>query len=100
MDDPLLLVASLFQVALIGAGIAFVCSANRMRTPADLEADVLAALPHDEALSVVRVCERAPLASQAVDREVVSSTLEHLRRTGRAVRWYQPDREAVYRRVA
>jgi hypothetical protein len=97
MDDPLLAVASLFPFALALVGGGFVWWTARTRLPADVEADVLEALSEQEALPLPVICHRASL-----DPTTVASALEHLRQTGRAVRWYDRDAEQdiVYRRVA
>jgi hypothetical protein len=97
--DPLLAIATLFPMLLGAAGIGFICYSCHDRTPADVEADVLAALSEREALPIALICRRPPLAGQAVDPNVVHLTLEHLRRTRRAVRWYEAEQQAIYRRV-
>lgn len=97
MDDPLLTVATVFPFALALAGGGFIWWAARMRCPAEVESDVLDALSEREPLPLRVICSRT-----SIDPSTAESALEHLRRTGRAVRWY--DREAeqdiVYRRVA
>jgi hypothetical protein len=104
MDDPLLAIAAVFPLALAGVGLGFTWYSWRTPTPADVESDVLAALSVSEALPIALICRRPPLAGTRVHPDVVRFTLEHLRRSGRAVRWYAGDldqtREAVYRRVA
>ena len=97
-SDPLYVIAGLFPFVLTAIGLGFVLYAAKTRTPADVESDVLAALSTHEALPIARVCERPPL--NEIDRDVVHFALEHLRRAGRAVRWYADDDEVVYRRVA
>jgi hypothetical protein len=99
LDDPLLGVAAVFPFALALVGGGFIWWAARTRFPADadVQSDVLEALSENEALPLRVICRRA-----AIDPTTAASALEHLRQTGRAVRWY--DREAeqdiVYRRVA
>jgi hypothetical protein len=100
MDDPLFAVAGLFPLMMGAIGIGFVIHGFMAPTTADVESDVLAALSAHEALPIGRICARPPLRSQRLDPAVVHFTLEHLRRTGRAVRWYTDDDEVVYRRVA
>jgi hypothetical protein len=102
MDDPLLTVATVFPLLLMGVGFGFIWWTSRIRFPAEVESDVLEALSEREALPVRTICRRAPLAELGVDPTTVESALEHLRQTGRAVRWYDRDAEEdiVYRRVA
>jgi hypothetical protein len=98
LDDPLLSVAAVFPVALALVGGGFVWWAARTRFPADVESDVLEALSEREALPLRVICHRASL-----DPTTAASALEHLRQTGRAVRWYDrhtEDQELVYRKVA
>ena len=97
MDDPLLTVATLFPFALALAGGGFIWWSLRMRFPSEVEAEVLDALSEREPLPLRVVCRRASL-----DPTTVAEALEHLRQTGRAVRWYDRDAEQdiVYRRVA
>jgi hypothetical protein len=101
-SDPLLTIASAFPLVLAGAGLGFIWWTARTRFPAELEGEVLEALSEREALPLRTICSRAPLAGRSVDPTTVASALEHLRQTGRAVRWYAPDadQEVVYRRVA
>ena len=98
LDDPLLTVATVFPFALALVGGGFIWWAARTRFPADVEADVLQALSEREALPLRVICHRA-----SVDPRTAASALEHLRQTGRAVRWYdhqaEPE-EVVYRKVA
>jgi hypothetical protein len=103
--DVLLTLATAFPFVLIAIGLGFVWSTSRVRLPADLEADVLAALSDLEALPVSAICRRPPLAESEPDPATVRFVLEHLRRSGRAVRWYadvdsRGHRLALYRRVA
>ncbi len=100
--DVLAVIAALFPPLLAVAGIGFIWYAGRMRTPADVEQDVLAALSSKDALPVKLICQRPPLAGQPVDPAVVHFTLEHLRRSGRLVRFYSREHQdqAVYRRIA
>jgi hypothetical protein len=102
MDDLLLLIAALFPPVLAVIGVGYIWYASRIRTPADVEADVLAALSERDALPIKMICNRPPLAGQPLDPSVVHFTLEHLRRKGRLVRWYSSDHddEVVYRRIA
>jgi hypothetical protein len=99
LDDPLLSVAAVFPFALALVGGGFIWWAARTRFPADadVQSEVLEALSEREALPLRVICRRASL-----DPTTAAEALEHLRKTGRAVRWY--DREAeqdiVYRRVA
>jgi hypothetical protein len=109
-DDPLVGAATFFPVAFVAVGLGFLWWAAHGRLPAELESDVLEALSAAEALPVAQICDRPPLAGQPLHPETVSYALEHLRRTGRAVRWYArpvdqedvdtDEREALYRRVA
>jgi hypothetical protein len=104
-DDLLLTVATVFPCALAAIGLGFVWWVSRASLPADLEADVLAALSDLEALPVGEICRRPPLAESGVDPATVRFVLEHLRRSGRAVRWYaatdaRGQRHPMYRRVA
>ena len=98
VDDPLLVVATLFPLLLLVTGLGFVVHALRMHLPAEVEAHVLEALSTHEARPIARICAQPAL--NGVDAQVVHFALDHLRRTGRAVRWYGDDDEAVYRRVA
>ena len=98
LDDPLFAAAALFPFLLLAAGLGFVVYALRMRLPAEVESDVLAALSTREARPIAQICAQPRLVG--VDQQVVHFALDHLRRTGRAVRWYADDDEAVYRRVA
>ena len=100
MDDPLLTLATLFPIVLSAVGAGFIIHGFVVPAPADVESDVLAALSREEALPLSRICQRAPLKDQRINPEVVHFALEHLRRTGKAVRWYADDAEVVYRRVA
>jgi hypothetical protein len=100
MDDPLLTVASGFPFALVLAGGGFIWWSLRTRFPADadVQSDVLEALSEREALPLRIICRRASL-----DPATTASALEHLRQTGRAVRWYDrhaEQQELVYRKVA
>ena len=100
LDDPLLSVAAVFPLALALVGGGFVWWAARTRFPADadVESDVLEALSEREALPLRVICHRASL-----DPTTAASALEHLRQTGRAVRWYDrraEEQEVVYRKVA
>jgi hypothetical protein len=97
VDDPLLTIAAVFPFVLACVGAGFVWWAAHTRLPADVESEVLAALSNSEALPVLVICRRARVA----DPTTVESALEHLRQTGRAVRWVSREpRETVYRRVA
>jgi hypothetical protein len=102
MDDLLFSFATIFPFLLTLSGLGFIWYSSRMRTPGDVEADVLAALSEHDALPVSLICERPPLAGKALDPDVVHFTLELLRRKGRAVRWYAHEHqdEVVYRRIA
>jgi hypothetical protein len=100
MDDPLFALAAIFPLLIAAAGVGFILHGFLVPTAADVESDVLEALSHDEALPLMSICARAPLKGQRINPEVVHFALEHLRRTGRAVRWYAEDEEVVYRRVA
>jgi hypothetical protein len=102
MDDLLFVIAALFPPLLAAVGVGFIWYVGRIRTPADVEQDVLAAVSERDALPIAVICERPPLAGQPVDPRVVHFTLEHLRRSGRLVRWYSREHEdqAVYRRIA
>jgi hypothetical protein len=98
LDDPLLTVAAVFPFALALVGGGFVWWAARTRFPADVEAEVLEALSEREPLPLRVICHRASL-----DPGTAASALEHLRQTGRAVRWYDrqaDEQELVYRKVA
>jgi hypothetical protein len=99
MDDLLTIVAALFPPVLAVLGVGYIWYASRIRTPADVEQDVLAALSERDALPIAVICNRPPLAGQPVDPAVVHFTLEHLRRRGRLVRWADGD-QTVYRRIA
>jgi hypothetical protein len=101
MDDLLFTFATFFPFLLALCGVGFIWYSSRLRTPADMEADVLAALSEHDALPVSLICKRPPLAGQPLDPDVVHFTLEHLRRQGRLVRWYADQHEqVVYRRIA
>ena len=100
--DPLAVILPLFPPLLAAVGVGFIWYAMRMRTPADVEQDVLAALSSKDALPIKLICQRPPLAGQTLDQAVVHFTLEHLRRSGRLVRFYSHEHQdqAVYRRIA
>src|SRR6185503_20864807 len=102
MDDLLLEFASLFPLLLAAVGIGFIFYVNHMRTPAEVEQDVLAAVSEHDALPITMICQRPPLAGQSLDPSLVHFTLEQLRRRGRLVRWYSREHadQAVYRRIA
>jgi hypothetical protein len=102
MDDPLFSFAAIFPFLLAVCGLGFIWYSSRLRTPADVEADVLAALSEHDALPLATICRRPPLAGQPLDPDVVHFTLEHLRLKGRAVRWRAAEHQhqVVYRRIA
>jgi|SRR5215831_1423197 hypothetical protein len=102
MDDLLFFLAAFFPPLLAATGVGFVWHVARMRTPADVEQDVLAAVSERDALPIALICKRPPLAGRPLDPRVVHFTLEQLRREGRLVRWYSHEHEdqAVYRRIA
>src|SRR5215216_4767531 len=100
MDDLVFFIAALCPPLLAAFGVGFIWHLGRIRTPADVAQDVLAAVSDRDALPIQLICERPPLAGQPLDPRVVRFTLEHLRRNGRLVRSYSREHEdqAVYRR--
>ena len=98
LDDPLLTVATVFPFALALVGGGLIWWTQRTRFPADVESDVLEALSEHEPRPLRVICSRASL-----DARTAASALEHLRQTGRAVRWYDrasDPEELVYRKLA
>jgi hypothetical protein len=102
VDDPLLTLAPAFPLLLLVIGGGFIWWTSRMRFPAEVESDVLEALSEREALPLRVICRRVGGQGEGVDPRTVASALEHLRQTGRAVRWYdgEAEQDIVYRRVA
>jgi hypothetical protein len=104
-DDQFLVVIRYAPILFVVAGVIVVVWLSRQRMPHEWQDEVLAALSETEALPVVEIAQRPPLAHQDLDLETLHRVLDTLCTTGRAVRWYASNdsahtREAVYRRVA
>jgi hypothetical protein len=97
----------LYPVALGLGGLGLVVWLSRAPRPADLRADVLAALSTIEPLPPRRILGLPPLAGRKVDVPTLTRVLDELCREGAVVRWYEAldadaghTRRVVYRRIA